>query len=107
MTQRLVSRFIKKAQNLSIDNVGFLNWHGMGSAGDDGLVTAWNGFGQLVRVLALNQIVFASHDESRRLDMAEIVLRILRLRPPHRNDVAVKIGPLIRVWCKKPVTKGD
>src|SRR5271156_3475907 len=52
MTQRLVNRFIKKVQNLGVDDVGFFNWRRMGCASDDGFLTAWNGFGQLVRVLA-------------------------------------------------------
>ena len=54
MTHRLVNRLMKKVQDLDIDNVGFFNWHRMGCARDNGFVTAWNGFGQLVRVLALN-----------------------------------------------------
>jgi hypothetical protein len=50
----LIRRSIKKVQDFQIDNFGFFDWHRMRSAGNDRFVTAWNGFGELIRVLALN-----------------------------------------------------
>jgi hypothetical protein len=50
----LVNRCIKKVQNFGIDDFGFFDWHRMRCAGNDRFVTAWNGFGELIRVLALN-----------------------------------------------------
>src|SRR3954451_23797880 len=102
-----ILRPIEKIQNFEVDTVVVFNWQQMGCAGDDGFATAWNGFGQLVCVLALNGIILTSHDKSRSLDLSEIIQRLVRLRPPHCKDPAVKIGPLARVRRDKPVTKCD
>ena len=49
-----VHRFIKKVQDFGIDNFRFFDRHRMRCAGNDRFATAWNGFGELIGVLALN-----------------------------------------------------
>jgi hypothetical protein len=97
---------IKKPQNSTIDDDGFLDWDRVCCASNDDFLTLWNSFCELGGVLGLNYIEFTCHNEGRSFDVAEIIECVVRLRLPHFNDLAVERRPMSWVWCEKSITKG-
>ena len=92
---------------MSVDDFWLIDWHAMRRAFDDVFSAIWNGFGELLGVLASYYVKFPRHDERRSFDFAKIIHAIVGLCLLHGYDFRIGYRPMSRVWCVAPVKSGD
>ena len=73
---------------------------------DDVFSAIWNGFGQLLGVLASYYVKLPRHDERWSFYLAKIIHAIVGLCLLHRYDLRVGYRPMSRVWRIAPVKSG-